>query len=166
MSSKVTIFIFPRVNEIKARHNRKGETQRYISHKFMGPQLRIADVAPQCQLYKLAMTNLSFYTCATGKISSAVGAIGAGDSTFPGVGIWYRCVLGPAWSFETSFPGGLVRERDVPPSAAHVHGARHWVLSCDSSRTTSYPPPLVNPDFAGDECCLGLPENGLDNEIG
>lgn len=105
MSSKITIFIFPRVNEIKARYSRKGDMiERHISHKFVGPQRQIAGVAPQCQLYKLAMTNLSFYTCATGKISSRR-RYRRRDITFSGVGIRYRCVLGPVWSFETSFPG-------------------------------------------------------------
>lgn len=95
------------MNEIKARYSRKGDVieQQHISHKFVGPLRQIAGVAPQCQLYKLSMTNLSFHTCATGKISSSW-RYRRRDSTFPGVGIQYRCVLGPAWSFETSFPGG------------------------------------------------------------
>lgn len=98
------------------------EAQRHISHKFVGPQRQIAGVASQCQLYKLAMTNLSFYTCATGKISSSR-RYRRWDSTFPGVGIRYRCVLGPVWSFETSFPGGT--------------RARTWCSTFGRSRTRS-----------------------------
>lgn len=49
MSSKITIFIFPRANENKARYSRKRdviEAQQRFSHKFVGPQRQIADVAP------------------------------------------------------------------------------------------------------------------------
>lgn len=72
-------------------------------------------------------------------------------------------------------PRGRLRHRSPEDSLANVTFhlrpltyTKHAVGFCRAIRrvyTTSFPPSLVNPDSAGDECCCRLPENGLDNEI-